>query len=280
MSTPKSLRGQWWLTTIGFVLAAVMVFAAARERFSPATAAMWATAAAVPLGYVLWFLRGSLDLNRAPETETVSDGGVRIYPTLGIANGITVVRGWLFAGVAGFILVVPPAESAWRWLPVGWYGLGVTLDGVDGLVAKTVGRRTVLGEKLDMAFDTLGFLVAPLVGVVWGRIPVWYLSLSAARYLFKFGCWQRRRRGLPVDALPPSNVRRPLAGIQMAFITVALLPVVPASVVRPAAAVVLLPSLVLFGRDYLAVAGLLGAKNERVGRGNNQTDSAIENARD
>ncbi|MEF8857875.1 MAG: CDP-alcohol phosphatidyltransferase family protein [Halolamina sp.] len=280
MSTPRSLHWQWWATTIGFVLAAVMVFTATRDRFSMATAAMWATAAAIPLGYVLWFLRDSLALNRAPETAALSDGGVRIYPTLGIANGVTVVRGWLFAGVAGFILVVPPVESAWRWLPVGWYGIGVTLDLVDGLLAKTIGRRTVLGEKLDMAFDTLGFLVAPLVGVVWGRIPVWYLSLSAARYLFKFGCWQRRQRGRSVGELPPSSVRRLLAGIQMAFITVALLPVVPASAVRPAAAVVLLPSLLLFARDYLAVAGLLGKESDRVSKDNNQTDPPVENIRE
>jgi CDP-diacylglycerol--glycerol-3-phosphate 3-phosphatidyltransferase len=268
------------VTTIGFVLAAVVVVAATRERFSPATAAMWATAAAIPLGYVLWFLRDSLTQNWSPEPATRSDGGGRIYPTLGIANGITVVRGWLFAGVAGFILVVPPVESAWRWLPAGWYGLGVTLDLVDGLVAKTVGRRTVLGEKLDMAFDTLGFLVAPLVGVVWGRIPVWYLSLSAARYLFKFGCWQRRRRGLSVGDLPRSSVRRLLAAIQMAFITVALLPVVPTSVVRPVAAVVLLPSLLLFSRDYLAVAGLRGTESDRVRKGNNQPDSPVEGGRE
>jgi CDP-diacylglycerol--glycerol-3-phosphate 3-phosphatidyltransferase len=109
-----------------------------------------------------------------------------------------------------------------------------------------------------MACDTVGFLVAPLVGVVWGSLPVWYLSISVARYLFKLGRGWRRRRGKPVYVLPESRVRRPLAGVQMAFITAALCPLVPRSVVWPAAAVVVTPSLVVFARDYLVVAGYLG----------------------
>jgi CDP-diacylglycerol--glycerol-3-phosphate 3-phosphatidyltransferase len=44
----------------------------------------------------------------------------------------------------------------------------------------------------------------------------------------------------------------------MAFITAALCPLVPRSVVWPAAAVVVTPSLVVFARDYLVVAGYLG----------------------
>jgi CDP-diacylglycerol--glycerol-3-phosphate 3-phosphatidyltransferase len=62
---------------------------------------------------------------------------------------------------------------------------------------------------------------------------------------------------LPVYDLPPSRVRRPLAALQMLFITVALLPLVPTAVVHPLAAVVVTPSLVVFARDYLVVAGHL-----------------------
>jgi CDP-diacylglycerol--glycerol-3-phosphate 3-phosphatidyltransferase len=251
---PRPLRRRWWLTAAAFALAAVAVVATVARRFGPPVATMWLTAALAPLGYALWLLRRSLGLNHPPADGAASDGGARVFPTLGVANGLTLTRGWLYAGVAGFLLVVPPAESGWRWMPAAWYGVGVTLDWVDGFVADTVGTRTVLGAKLDMAFDTLGFLVAPLVGVAWGRLPVWYLSLSAARYLFKFGCWARRRRGKPVGDLPPSRIRRPLAAFQMAFITVALLPAVPVPAVRAVAPLALAPSLAVFGRDYLAVA--------------------------
>jgi CDP-diacylglycerol--glycerol-3-phosphate 3-phosphatidyltransferase len=94
--------------------------------------------------------------------------------------------------------------------------------------------------------------------VVWGRLPVWYLSISLARYLFKLGRGWRRRQGKPVYDLPESRLRRPLAGVQMAFITAALCPLVSVDWVWPAAAVVVTPSLLVFARDYLAVAGRWG----------------------
>ena len=260
-SVPDPLRRRWWVTVVLFVAAAGAVAAVAAGRLGTGAAARWLAVAAVPLGYALWLLRDSLGTNRPPTGSTAADGGAPVAPTLGVANAVTLARGWLYAGVAGFLLVVPPAGSAWRWLPFAWYGAGAALDWVDGALARTLGRPSRLGARLDFAFDTLGFLVAPLVAVAWGRLPVWYLSLSGARYLFKLGCWTRRRRGLPVAELPESRLRRPLAGLQMAFITVALLPVVPVGPLRTAAAVVLLPSLAVFVRDYLVVAGYVGEAN-------------------
>jgi CDP-diacylglycerol--glycerol-3-phosphate 3-phosphatidyltransferase len=173
----------------------------------------------------------------------------------GVANTVTMVRGGLYAVVAGFVLV--PPEMAASWIPAACYGTGVVLDRVDGYLARTVGRETALGARLDMAFDTFGFVAAPLVAVVWGTLPVWYLSLSAARFLYRGGCEWRRFRGRPVFDLPESDVRQPLAGIQMLFLTVALVPAVPASLVWAAAPVVLAPSLVVFLRDFLVVSGRL-----------------------
>ena len=254
-AVPTGLRRRWWLVALVTGLVTACVVLAKTHAFAVAVAATWLVAAAVPIGYTLWFLRRSLDLNYTPERGPVTDGGARIHSTLGLANGLTVTRGWLYASVAGFLLVVPPPDSTWRWIPALFYGTGVLLDRLDGLVARTLGRRTVLGERLDLGFDTLGFLVAPLVGVVWGQLPVWYLSISAARYLFRFGCWMRRLRGEPVGDLPESRVRRPLAALQMAFITAALLPITPPALAWPAATLVMLPSLAVFLRDYLAVRG-------------------------
>jgi len=79
---------------------------------------------------------------------------------LGLANVVTLVRGALYAVVAGFVVV--PSETALAWVPALCYGTGVALDKLDGIVARTVGRQTELGRRLDMAFDTFGFVVAPL----------------------------------------------------------------------------------------------------------------------
>lgn len=180
---------------------------------------------------------------------------------IGTANAVTLLRGVLFAAAAGFLLV-PPSTPAVRWAPGLCYGTGAALDFVDGRLARRNGRVTAVGARLDHAFDTLGFLVAPLVGVAWGRLPVWYLSLSAARYVFRGARGWRRRRGRPVHPLPESPLRRRLAAFQMAFIAVALVPVVPATVVHPAATVALVPSLAVFLRDWLAVSGRLPPHEE------------------
>lgn len=253
-AVPRALRRRWWLIVAVVAAATALVVSRVGTAFTPSTATRWLLAAAPPLGFVLWYLRRSLPLNYPPAGEATT---VPVRSTLGVANGVSVARGTLYAGVAGFLLVVPPADSAWRWLPAIWYGLGITLDWVDGVVARSVGRPTLLGERLDLAYDTAGFLLAPLVAVVWGALPTWYLLIAAARYLYRGGCWLHERRGGTVRSLPPSRVRRPLAALQMVVITVALVPVTPMSIVHPAATAAMLPSLAVFTRDYLAVTGRL-----------------------
>jgi CDP-diacylglycerol--glycerol-3-phosphate 3-phosphatidyltransferase len=266
-SVPTALRRRWWLAAAVGLLSVTAVAVVAARTLSVTAAVLWSLITLVPLGYTLWLLRRSLSLNRPPESAdtmaAVPDGGTTVFPMLGVANGVTIGRGWLYAGVAGFLLVTPPVDSVWRWLPALWYGGGAALDWVDGLVARRVGRPTRLGERLDLAFDTMGFLVAPVVAVAWGALPVWYLAVSAARYCYRFGCWLHERRGGTVGGLPESHLRRPLAGLQMAVVALALLPVVPASVAWPAATFAMLPSLAVFVRDYLVVTGRLGVPNAR-----------------
>jgi len=241
---------------VGVALAALAAGAGAVTAGAGTDAAgAWLLPAAIVVAWECAFLARRTDRNHPPGEPDAVAGG------LGLANAVTLGRGLLYAGVAGFVLTGPLA-GPWAWAPALLYGSGAALDAVDGVLARRLGRPTVLGEKLDLGIDTLGFLVAPLAGVAWGRIPVWYLTLSAARYLFKLGCWRRRRRGLPVSDLPASRVRRPLAGVQMAFIAVALAPVLPPSVVAAIAGVVVAPSLAVFVRDYLVVAGHLGGGDD------------------
>jgi CDP-diacylglycerol--glycerol-3-phosphate 3-phosphatidyltransferase len=250
-SATGRLRRDWTAVAAAFGLALAASAGGVAAATARPVAVRWAVLAAGVAAFELWFLRRHLDANHA-EGATANR-----YATLGAANLVTLGRGGAFAAVAGFAAVDPVAELA--WLPALLYGAGCALDWVDGLVARRGDRTTLLGAKLDMAFDTLGFLVAPVVAVLWGRLPVWYLSLSLARYLFRAGRGLRRRRGKPVYELPESAVRRPLAGLQMAFIAFALAPLLPASTVRPLAAAVLVPSLAVFLRDYLVVAGHLGS---------------------
>jgi CDP-diacylglycerol--glycerol-3-phosphate 3-phosphatidyltransferase len=228
---------------VAAVAAAVGGWTVVADAVSRDAANRWVVIAGVVLAYEAGFVVYHLDADRM---------GAALAPP----NLVTLARGGLYATTAGFLLV-PPSTPVVRWAPAACYGAGVVLDLADGSLARRLGRTTELGRTLDLAFDTLGFLVAPLVAVAWGQLPVAYLSLSAARYVYRAGVGWRRRRGRAVGELPTSRVRRPLAALQMAFIAVALAPVGPASVIHPTAVVVAVPSLATFARDYLVVTGRL-----------------------
>lgn len=276
---PAGLRRRYLLSAVVGALATGTLAVLVGNALGAAVATRWVAVAALAVAYTLWALGRSLDANHPPVADDVTTtsadeagttsagdgettvGATAVHGTLGVANGVTLARGWLYAWVAGCLLVAPPTGTAWVWAPALAYGGGAALDWVDGRVAITVGRRSVLGERLDLAFDTMGFLVAPVAAVAWGALPAWYLSISGARYLFKFGCWLRERRGRPVGDLPESTVRRPLAGLQMTVVAFALVPLTPVAVVWPVATTAMVPSLGVFARDYLAVTGRFGKAN-------------------
>jgi CDP-diacylglycerol--glycerol-3-phosphate 3-phosphatidyltransferase len=206
-----------------------------------------AVIAGVCWGGQLWYVSYSVDV-----VQATRDAWRRLF---GLANALTLLRGALYAVVAGFVVVRPGTDLA--WVPALCYGAGALLDKLDGTIARTIGQQTPLGARLDTAFDTFGFVAAPLVAVLWGLLPIWYLSLSAARYVFLGGIYWRRLRDRPVFDRPDSDLGKYLAGVQMAFLTVALAPPAPTPFIRTIAPLVLAPSLAVFARDYLAVSGRL-----------------------
>jgi len=237
---------------VGLPVVGGVVLAALVAVLFPADAVTrWALHPAVVAGGCwagqLWYVgRGG---SAAPET------GRSWRRVLGLANTVTLFRGGLYAVVAGFLGV--PATTELAWVPAACYAGGVVLDKVDGTVARTVGEQTALGRRLDMAFDTFGFVVAPLLAVLWGRLPVFYLALSAARYVYLGGIRWREYRDRPVMERPDSDLGKYFAGVQMVFLAVALVPAVPPRPVFALSPVVLAPSLGVFLRDFLVVSGRL-----------------------
>jgi CDP-diacylglycerol--glycerol-3-phosphate 3-phosphatidyltransferase len=167
------------------------------------------------------------------------------------ATWITVTRAWLVSALAGWFLS-PALKGAAAWIP-GWlYLVAVLGDLVDGAVARRLRQSTGLGAALDVTTDALGLLVAPLLAVRLGRLPPWYLLLSAAYPLFQAGLRLRARWHLPSfpQRLRPNPRARILAGVQMGLVTAALFPVLPPSLLWPAATVAMVPTLVLFAREW------------------------------
>jgi CDP-diacylglycerol--glycerol-3-phosphate 3-phosphatidyltransferase len=102
-------------------------------------------------------------------------------------------------------------------------------------------------------------LAASLLAVKYGQVPVWYLLVGAARYLFVLGMALRSRLGRPNYPLPPSRSRRVFAGLQMGFLGAILLPVFTPPATWIAATLFGAPLLIGFVRDWLFVSGVTRA---------------------
>jgi CDP-diacylglycerol---glycerol-3-phosphate 3-phosphatidyltransferase len=205
----------------------------------------------LPLIYLFIHLWLNLSANHAPGQVGA------INPTLGAANWMTLSRGVMLAFLTGFLTA--PLElhegSGLAWAPGLLYLIAASLDYLDGGVARLLKHPTRLGEILDMDWDSYGVMLACTLLVRYGQVPIWYLLVGLARYIYLAGSWYRAKRGLPVYPLPPSAFRRALAGTQMGFIAALLLPVFRPPVTWVAALLFMLPFLLGFLRDWLAVSG-------------------------
>ena len=214
-SLPKPLTRQ----AAGWSLLGLLAWVGLGVRLAAGlgTSTVWAWL--LPSGFVVLLLLGLfwrwLPLNHPP-------AGGEVYPSLGLANALTLFRGLGIAALWGFLALPPPKDLRSAWLPALFFTLGVSLDFLDGYVARKTRRESLLGQRLDVAVDGLAVLGGALVGVRYGRLPWWYVLVGLAYYAFLAGQAWRRRRGQPVFPLPPSHARRALAGLQMGFLAASL----------------------------------------------------------
>ena len=247
---PALLRRRAMHEALGHVLFGFLFFGVL-IRIGPAYGVIGGgLAAAGVLVVVHWFLWRNLHGNHVP-------GSPGIMATLGAANRITLFRGLLVSLVAGF-LFLPGEENpanAWLWWPGCLYLVAVVLDGVDGFWARRTGTQTLLGKTLDVNIDALGLLTACAVAANTGRLPVYYLTAGLAYYLLQLGLWCRRKAGKDIRPAPSRVFARLMAGIQMGFVGVALLPVIAAGVLELVAPILLIPFLLGFIWDGAIMGG-------------------------
>jgi CDP-diacylglycerol--glycerol-3-phosphate 3-phosphatidyltransferase len=211
-------------------------------------ALLWIGPAAAVALHVLIPLRRLLPLNQTP-------GSPGVRPTLGLANWITLFRAGLIAGLAGWVFQPSlAAAGGWReWLPGAAYLAAAVLDGVDGRVARATRRVTCLGERLDGICDAAGLLVASALAVGLGRAPAAYLGVGAGVYVLQAAVWVRRKSGRTAAPVAPRPGARLIAGIEMAFAGLILLPVFAPPAVRPAAWVMIAAIALSLARDWRIV---------------------------
>lgn len=208
----------------------------------------WAFPSLLGLAAVLGFIYLRLPLNR------ISDEGP-LLETLGSGNQLTIVRGLLIAQLPGYLFLPEPRGAA-AWLPALTFMAALILDYLDGFFARRAGLETRLGQALDIEFDGLATLTGAALAVHYGRLPWLYLAtIGAARYLFLLAGWIAARLGRSLNPIPPSDVRRGMAGVSMEIGAAALWPIAPAPMMYAAGAILGVPFLAGFARDGLIHVG-------------------------
>jgi CDP-diacylglycerol--glycerol-3-phosphate 3-phosphatidyltransferase len=184
----------------------------------------------------------------------------QLSASLGAANWITLARGGMIALLAGFWLQAWPGRSngvEWTgWLPGTIYIAATMADALDGWVARLTANQTSLGEFLDTRIDALGILVASLVAVGYGQLPAYYISAGLAWYLLRLAIWLRKKSGRNCGEVKRRKGARFMAGLQMAFLGVVLLPWLSPPFIEVVAVLILIPFLTGFILDWQMVCRL------------------------
>lgn len=247
-SQMNALYWRWALTLLtfgGFLWAMNAILAGS---WNASIRLGWTLASGAFCAYVLSILWKALPFN-----YRIEDGV--FFSHFGTGNLVSLLRGWFLAALAGFLFI--PSPTGWSaWLPGILYILNGIADLFDGYFARLSRQVTVMGERLDISLDGFGVLFASLLLYRYGTLPSWILFVGTARYLFLFVAKLREQFGKPVYELPPSTLRRALAGVQMGYLGAVLLPVFDPPATNWVGAFFSFPFLINFGHDLLWMCGI------------------------
>ena len=159
------------------------------------------------------------------------------FARFGPANQITTVRAMLVALVAG--LVGEPRLPGVAAGAVAASAAVTVLDGVDGWVARRARIASAFGARFDMEIDGLLILTLSVLAWRYEKAGAWVVVSGLLRYVFvAVGAIARWLRA----ALPPSRRRQTICVIQIAGLTLAMVPSIqpPLSTLLAAVALVTL----------------------------------------
>lgn len=244
----RSLQREWLLYAGFSAVFLGALFWLLRRTLGAGLPERWLLAAGALTLYQVLFLWRHLSENHLKENEAL------LFSNLGLANWLTIIRAVFTAALSGFLL--GPWPQGWlAWLPSILYLVSSIMDYLDGFAARVTGRTTVLGERLDMMWDSAALLFAAALAVRYGQAPVPFLLVGLARYFYLAGLWWLGRQRRQVYDLLPSRIRRPFAGMMMGFVAVILMPVYAPPATLVASVLFMIPFLIEFSWDWLTVSG-------------------------
>lgn len=165
---------------------------------------------------------------------------------LGPADRVTLLRALLGAGVTGLVVdgLVTGAPAVVGLVAVA--AVALSLDAVDGKVARRTGTVSAVGARFDMEVDA--WLIMVLSVQVATELGAWVLAIGLMRYAFVVAGWVVRWLAGP---LTPARGSKTIAAVQGVVLVVAAsgLPGAVAATVAVAVALALLTF--SFGRDVV-----------------------------
>ena len=170
------------------------------------------------------------------------------FARFGAANQITTLRAILVALVAG--LVGEPRVPAVAAAAAAASVAVTLLDGVDGWLARRHDIASRFGARFDMEIDALLILALSVLAWRHDKAGAWVIVSGILRYAFvaagTVAPWLR-------GALPPSRRRQTICVIQIAALTLVMLPSVqpPISTLLAAAALAALTGSFLIDTVWL-----------------------------
>ncbi|HET8987183.1 MAG TPA: CDP-alcohol phosphatidyltransferase family protein [Humibacillus sp.] len=213
-------------------LAAVLVLLGGLHRTVGLGALGWVVGLACGVGLAALLARGMLRASRR---------------TLLPADRVTLARAVLVCGVAALTADAVAGGEPPVGLLVALSSVALSLDAVDGRVARRTGTVSELGARFDMETDAVLILVLSLH--VSGDLGWWVLGIGSARYVFLLVGVASRRAPWLRGQVPPRRWRKLVAAYQGVALTVATAHVLPPAGATAAVGAGLALLLVSFGTE-------------------------------
>lgn len=174
----------------------------------------------------------------------------------GVANQVTLLRAGLVCLAGGAAVAGGPA-SVPAWSLAAVVAAALSLDAVDGWLARRFRLSSGFGARFDLEIDALLILVLALLVWQTGRVGPWVLAIGLMRYAYLLAGWLVPRLDRP---LPPSRRRQAVCVQQGVTLLLCLLPPVGALLANAIAAAALLSLLASFAADLIYLLRVDGGR--------------------
>lgn len=174
------------------------------------------------------------------------------YPhrRFGYANMVTAFRASLVSLTGATVLCFESLHQADTvlWILVGVVLFALSLDGIDGYLARRYRQESELGARFDMEVDAFLILILSVAAAMLDKAGAWVLMIGLMRYMFVAAGWF-----IPAltGALPQSLRRKSVCVVQVSTLCLILVPAITVPLSSYLAAVALVMLAISFSLDII-----------------------------